>query len=127
MSQRNSSPDWFARILSVVSFLAVVYIAVLNYQDNHSERILAHIQGLRERSIQESTGKLSVEVTNLGLHTVYLKNIQLNASPLERDSVLERGTFVFFSHDPVVGSAKRVAKIVGTQSICGLSDPPGTL
>jgi len=112
MYRINSSPDWVARIpawlgLGLTAF--ALYYTHLTYRAQNEERILvrlAFIQALvveSKESNERSRGEVKVEVVNIGMHPIYIKDVNVCskgtcAIPLADDAIFA-WTFERMTHE----------------------------
>jgi hypothetical protein len=113
-------PDWFARVVAIVGLifglggLGLSYYSYRwqqsIYQEGLQERILVRLGASRlAKSMKKLTlfpnGKLGIEVTNIGLHPIYLKGVtgDFGNEVDLKDGLTARQMLTFYRYDPIEG------------------------
>ncbi|SRR6266404_7032685 len=114
MPETKSSPDWFARVTALIAiFLTSISLCLAYY--NYSWQTKTYKEGLEERILVRlgfsqtvkdtesfslsAKGDVGVEVVNIGMHPIYLKQVEIE--------VPDRRIFSFYERDPIKSFYKR--------------------
>ena len=113
----KNPPDKFARVIAVIgTVLGLIGLGLSYsnyrwqqsiYQESLQERVLVRFSAsgisrtVGKVPTLEPKGKLGVEVTNIGLHPIYLKSVTARNCP--EDQGCPPGTLTFYERDPIEG------------------------
>jgi hypothetical protein len=114
LSGSTSSRDWFARVVAVIGSaigIAGLGLSYYNYRwqqvvyrESQAEMVFTQLSATRtwlENNRFSSDGELRIEITNIGLHPLYLKRAGIQ---------IGRRLFDFYEYKP--GSANEALKIL---------------
>jgi len=115
----KNPPDWWARGGALAGIgLSIIGLGLTYrnsswqqqvYEESLQERIIIHL-GMARTSVSggntltfESKGKVSVEVTNIGLHPIYLKSIRTGLGGPVGNMITGAPSLIVYQPDPIEG------------------------